>query len=127
MQAWRGVPSHFNMSTPFDTVVAQTLAIGGFTLVVVIVLVTIAAFRHGSSLAAPMRTALRAGFLALVASQIAGGIMIATGVRYVIGGDPQRAYEIGGWNRRAQMQAMRVAIAGYVVVIAAAVVVAFRS
>lgn len=154
MQAWRGVPSHFNMSTPFDTAVAQTLALGGFTLVVVIVLVTIATFRHGSSLPAPMRTALRAGFLALVASQIAGGIMIATGVRHVIGGDPQRAYEIGGWlkpvhavlmhgilvlpllawfvmrvgwNGRAQMQAMRVAVAAYLLVIVAAMVVAFRS
>jgi len=78
--------------------------------------------------------------------------MIATGVRYVIGGDPQRAYESGGWlkpvhavlmhgilvlpllawlvmrlgwNGRAQMQAMRAAIAAYLLVIVAAVVIVF--
>ena len=37
LQAWRGVPSHFNVETPFDAVVAQTLAVGGFTLVAIVV------------------------------------------------------------------------------------------
>jgi len=36
LQAWRGVPSHFNVETPFDGAVAQTLAVGGFTLVAVV-------------------------------------------------------------------------------------------
>ena len=49
MQAWRGVPSHFNVETPFDAVVAQTLAIGGFALVVVIVALTVLAFRDRRS------------------------------------------------------------------------------
>jgi len=97
MQAWRGVPSHFNMSTPFDTVVAQTLAIGGVALVVSIVVLTIAAFRHGHALPAPMRLALRAGLVALIGAQVSGGLMIATGVRYVIAGRPESAYELGGW------------------------------
>ena len=29
LQAWRGVPSHFNMETTFDALVARTLAAGG--------------------------------------------------------------------------------------------------
>src|ERR1700716_1941618 len=36
LQAWRGVPSHFNMETPFDALVARTLAAGGIALVVII-------------------------------------------------------------------------------------------
>ncbi|HWS38555.1 MAG TPA: hypothetical protein VN408_38175 [Actinoplanes sp.] len=34
LQAWRGVPSHFDTETPFDRVVAMTLAAGGAVLVV---------------------------------------------------------------------------------------------
>ena len=35
MQAWRGVPSHFNFATPFDTAVSTTLALGGGVIVLV--------------------------------------------------------------------------------------------
>ena len=35
MQAWRGVPSHFNFATPFDTAVSMTLALGGGVIVLV--------------------------------------------------------------------------------------------
>jgi hypothetical protein len=97
MQAWRGVPSHFNMETPFDAAVATTLAIGGFTLVVVIVALTVAALRDRSALPRGLRLAIQAGLVALVGSQIVGGLMIATGVRLVAAGDPQAAYATGGW------------------------------
>ncbi|MDJ0460758.1 hypothetical protein [Streptomyces sp. H27-C3] len=33
LQAWRGVPSHFNTETTFDTVVARALTAGGITLI----------------------------------------------------------------------------------------------
>ena len=36
LQAWRGVPSHFNMETSLDAWVARALAAGGITLVVII-------------------------------------------------------------------------------------------
>jgi hypothetical protein len=97
MQAWRGVPSHFNMETPFDAVVAQALAIGGFALVAVIVALTVTAFRDRAALPSSLRLAIKSGLVALVGAQIVGGLMIATGVRLVIGGDPQAAYAIGGW------------------------------
>jgi hypothetical protein len=47
LQTWRGVPSHFNVETPLDAAIAQTLALGGFTLVAVIILLAVAVFRHG--------------------------------------------------------------------------------
>ena len=72
LQAWRGVPSHFNIETPFDATVAQILALGGFTLVAIIVLLTAAVFRHRHALPSPLRLAIQAGFVALVGAQIAG-------------------------------------------------------
>lgn len=97
MQAWRGVPSHFNMETRFDAAVAQTLAIGGFTLVVVIVALTAAALRDRAALPRGLRLSIHAGLIALVGAQIVGGLMIATGVRLIFAGDPQTAYATGGW------------------------------
>ena len=81
LQAWRGVPSHFNLDTPFDTVVSQSLAVGGFTLVVIIVLLTIAALRDRSPVRPTVRLAIRAGLVALVGAQVAGGVMIGTGMQ----------------------------------------------
>ena len=80
MQAWRGVPSHFNLETPFDGAVAQTLAVGGFALVAVIVALTVFAFRSRTPLPPGFLLAIRAGFVALVGAQLVGGVMIATGV-----------------------------------------------
>jgi len=95
MQAWRGVPSHFNMETPFDAAVAQALAFGGVTLVVVIVILAVRAFRDRARLPRGLRLAIPAGLAALVGAQVAGAAMIATGVRLVARGDPQRAYATG--------------------------------
>lgn len=97
LQAWRGVPSHFNVATKFDTAIAQTLALGGFTLVAIVIVLTVAVFRHRRALPPPLSLAVRAGFVALVGAQVAGGVMIATGMRLVFQGDPQRAYATGGW------------------------------
>ena len=57
MQTWRGVPSHFNVETPFDAAVAQTLAVGGFALVAVIVAVHLAIClaRSSSDIASSLR------------------------------------------------------------------------
>jgi hypothetical protein len=107
MQAWRGVPSHFNVETAFDAAVTGTLAAGGFTLVVVIVALTIMALRDRAPLpTTPFRLATRAGLVALVGAQVAGGIMIATGMRFVFGGDVQRAYVTGGWLKPAHAALM---------------------
>jgi hypothetical protein len=97
MQAWRGVPSHFNLETPFDAAVAQTLAVGGFALVAVIAALTFSAFRDRRSLPPGLRQAIRAGLIALVGAQVAGAVMIGTGVRLVASGSPELAYATGGW------------------------------
>jgi hypothetical protein len=97
LQAWRGVPSHFNVETPFDRAVTQALALGGFTLVAVIATLTVMALRDRSPLPPPLRLAIRAGLVALVFAQVVGGVMIATGTRLVFVGDPQLGYATAGW------------------------------
>lgn len=96
LQAWRGVPSHFNVETAADVMVVRFLTAGGFTLVVVIVALTIAAFRANPAVPASMRLAIRIGLGALVAAQITGGLMIARGMGLVFAGHPQAAYATAG-------------------------------
>ncbi|MBW8821695.1 MAG: hypothetical protein JF598_26670, partial [Streptomyces sp.] len=45
LQAWRGVPSHLDMETPFDTAVSMTLAVGGGVLVVLLTVFAVVSFR----------------------------------------------------------------------------------
>ncbi len=96
LQAWRGVPSHFNVATPFDALVARGLAIGGFTFVLIIVSLTLASFRAHTRVPISMMLAIRIGFLVLDASLVVGALMIAKGMSLVFAGNPQAAYATAG-------------------------------
>jgi hypothetical protein len=96
LQAWRGVPSHFDLETPFDAMVARTLAAGGFALVAIIIVMTLAAFRTNPTVPISLQIAVQIGFVALVGAMLVGAIMIAKGMMLVFAGDPQAAYRIGG-------------------------------
>jgi hypothetical protein len=96
LQAWRGVPSHFNIETPFDSLVARTLAAGGLTLIAVILTFLVAAFRDNPGVPPSLMIAIRSGFLTLSVSLMVGALMIARGMRLVLAGDASRAYATGG-------------------------------
>jgi hypothetical protein len=96
MQAWRGVPSHFNLETTFDALVARGLAAGGFVLVAIIATLLVVAFRSHPALPPSLRIAIRFGFVSLFTSLITGAVMIARGMVLVFGGHPQAAYATGG-------------------------------
>ena len=106
LQAWRGVPSHFNVQTPIDARIAGSLAAGGAVLVIVILALAIASCRARRDVPLSMRVALRIAFVALFAAQIVGALMIATGMRLVFAGDPQAAYATGGTFKPAHAVAM---------------------
>jgi hypothetical protein len=80
MQAWRGVPSHFNVETPFDASVTGFLAGGGVILVVVILTLTITAFRSNPRVPVSLTMGVRIGLLTLCASLTVGALMIAKGM-----------------------------------------------
>ena len=96
VQAWRGVPSHFNMETAFDALVARVLAAGGATLVGLIVAWTVATFSVNASVPISLVTAIRSGFVMLVGAVVVGALMIAKGMMLVFAGNPQAAYATGG-------------------------------
>jgi hypothetical protein len=96
MQAWRGVPSHFNFETGFDNVVSTTLAAGGGVIILTAVSFTAAAMRGEGEASPSMRLAVRFGLIALLMALGAGAAMIASGVAEARGGDPQAAYTTAG-------------------------------
>jgi hypothetical protein len=96
LQAWRGVPSHFNIETPFDSLVARALAAGGAVLIIVILSFLVAAFRNNPGVPRSLRMAIQIGFLTLASSLMVGALMIAKGMRLVLAGDAPRAYATGG-------------------------------
>jgi hypothetical protein len=149
LQAWRRVPSHVDMETPFDTAVSMTLAVGGGVLIVILGTLAVAAFRANPDLAPSMRLALRAGFATLVIGLVTGAAMIARGVTLVSTGHQQQAYDaVGflkavhgvslhgvlvlpalawllsftGWDESRRTRAVAIAVAGYGLAIAAALV-----
>jgi hypothetical protein len=106
MQAWRGVPSHFNVETPFDGLVARALAAGGFVLVAIIVVMTFTAFRGNDAVPMSLRIAIRIGFMSLVGAVVVGALMIAKGMALVFTGHPQVAYMTGGTLKPTHAVAM---------------------
>ncbi|MFI5687409.1 hypothetical protein [Streptomyces sp. NPDC051636] len=92
LQAWRRVPSHLNMETPFDTAVSMTLAVGGGVLVVLLTVFAVASFRHRPTGPAGMPLAVRSGFAILLVALASGAAMIARGVALTRTGHQEAAY-----------------------------------
>ena len=78
VQAWRRVPSHYNISTPVNAAFAFTAAAGGAVIITSSVLFAAASFRRST---APLSliVALRAGFLSFLSALAIGAVMIAIG------------------------------------------------
>ncbi|MEU6144724.1 hypothetical protein ABZ848_30760 [Streptomyces sp. NPDC047081] len=92
LQAWRRVPSHLDMETPFDTGVSMTLAVGGGVLVVLLTVFALASFRHRPTGPAGMPLAVRSGFAILLVALASGAAMIARGVVLARTGHQEVAY-----------------------------------
>lgn len=106
MQVWRGVPSHFNFETGFDTAVSMMLAAGGGVIILTVLGFTVAALRTSSGLSPSMLLALRFGLFVLLVSLGVGALMIADGVRLARGGQPELAYTTAGGLKPVHAVAM---------------------
>lgn len=95
-QAWRHVPSHFNTETPFNTVIAMSLAAGGAVLIAVLGTLAVTAFRGRIHAAADIRLALQAGFAFLAVGLAIGAAMIARGEILIKSGHMQAGYHSAG-------------------------------
>ncbi len=96
VQAWRHVPSHFDTESPFDTVVAMNLAVGGGVLLVVLGFFARTALLGRVDGPATMRLALRGGFGLMVVGLLTGAAMIAHGEVLAHTGHLEEAYHDGG-------------------------------
>ncbi|MER7929855.1 hypothetical protein ABTY96_43140 [Streptomyces sp. NPDC096057] len=92
LQAWRRVPSHLDMETPFDTAVSMMLAVGGGVLVVLLTVFAVASFRHRPAAPTGMALAVRSGFAIMLVALVSGAAMIARGVVLARTGHQEAAY-----------------------------------
>ena len=83
LQTWRGVPSHFNFSTPLDAAIFSAMGTMISFIAVVVLIQTILSF---SSLNGPSHLiwSLRIGMISLLVSQLFGQLIIANGIPKVI-------------------------------------------
>lgn len=72
MQCWRGVASHFNRSTRFDSLLYDAMGLLILWVTAVIVVVTVRFFRQSVAMPADMLLATRAGLIYLVISCLLG-------------------------------------------------------
>jgi hypothetical protein len=86
MQRWRGVPSHFNDATHFDSVVSALMGLFIVIVMVITVLWTVQVFRR-RGLAPDVALAARAGLLLLLVSYGLGGAILGHGSA-VLANDP---------------------------------------
>ncbi|CRK58911.1 hypothetical protein [Alloactinosynnema sp. L-07] len=96
VQAWRGVPSHFNDDTSLDRAISTSLAIGGGLILISVLTFTVAALRAGSVDRTDMRLAIRSGLVLLVVALAVGVAMIARGIIALRSADPDLAYTTAG-------------------------------
>ncbi|WP_157245067.1 hypothetical protein [Nonomuraea typhae] len=79
LQRWRGVPSHLNFATPFDTIVSACLAaVAILGLIPPIIVLAVLAWRRFDG-SPSMRLAVRAGLASLLLTLVSGGLLIANG------------------------------------------------
>lgn len=106
LQAWRGVPSHFNRDTAFDSAVSSILAAGGFVIVATTAVWTWAAWRRPVAAPSSCRLAIRIGFLGFALALAVGVAMIARGVSMEQTGSAAAAYHHAGSLKPAHADTM---------------------
>jgi hypothetical protein len=91
LQAWRGVASHFNRSTPFDSFLYDAMGLLILWVTLVAIDLTIRFFRQPTGLPADMLLAARAGLVLLVISCLLGiWVSVHGDMQVAVGLEPER-------------------------------------
>ena len=84
MQQWRGVPSHFNFSTTFDSIVFSIMANMIILIEIIIVILTVWSLIALKGISTSFVWAIRLGLVLLVVSQIFGNLIVQNGLPKVL-------------------------------------------
>ena len=106
VQAWRGVPSHFNRDSGVDSAVSSVLAAGGFVIVAASAVMAVAAFRRPVTASPVMALGVRAGYAGFLLALAVGAAMIARGVSIENTGSAAEAYHHAGSLKPAHADTM---------------------
>ena len=91
MQAWRGVASHFNRATPFDSFLYDAMGLLILWVTLVAIDLTIRSFRQPMAIPRDMLLAARAGLVLLVVSCLLGiWVSVHGDMRMAAGLEPER-------------------------------------
>ena len=91
LQSWRGVASHFNRTTPFDSWLYDAMGVLILWVTLVAVDLTIRFFRQPTGLSADMLLAARSGLVLLVISCLLGiWVSVHGDLRMAAGLEPER-------------------------------------
>jgi hypothetical protein len=148
VQAWRGVPSHFNTTTPVNAAFAFSAAAGGAVLVCTTAVLASAWLRLQPWVPPSMRLGLRVGMASFAGALLVGVLMIARGVTAARTGSLDDAYAAAGplkplhgalmhgifvlpalaaatarldWPERRRVRVVAAACSGYLMTVAAVV------
>jgi hypothetical protein len=98
VQAWRNQPSHLNITTSTNTIIAMLLAFGGLVLIVTLGAFAVPALLGRTTGPPSMVLAVRAGFALLVVGLLSGAAMIARGsIARARGEDAAFVYSTAGF------------------------------
>ena len=96
LQAWRGVASHFNRATPFDSWLYDAMGLLILWVTLIAIDLAIRFFRQPTSLPADMLLAARAGLVLLVISCLLGVWVSVHGDTQVAAGFEPERYGVAG-------------------------------
>ena len=87
MQTWRGVPSHFNFSSLFDTSVFIAMGVLVTIIALALLVLTVLTFTSRRPVPPSLSWAIGAGMVLLIAAQVLGVLIITIGVEPAVTGD----------------------------------------
>lgn len=105
-QAWRGVPSHFNVSTAFNATMAYSAAAGGAAIIAITIAFVAAAMRRDPEMPPSLRLAVRVGLASFVVALLVGAAMIGLGVRTTRIISQEAAYSVATYLKPAHAATM---------------------